>query len=142
MTVVALLPFVFFIFLMGSCWYAVTRGGTDEHVGAAIMFVGAFLSWPAETIFGSQWTSPEYGVFAVDLLILIALFALTFRSSRFWPLWATSFQVIAVVTHLATMADHLILPRAYAIAQPFWAYPALLALVLGTRAVNKVAEPH
>jgi urea transporter len=137
MILLAVLPFVFLLALLTTCWFAVVYGGTSERWGAAIIFMGAILSLPAATLFGSRWRSPEYGVLAVDVLALIALLALALRSNRFWPLWATSFQAIAVVTHLATMADHLILPRAYAIAQPFWGYPMLLALALGTRAVKR-----
>jgi hypothetical protein len=137
MTLLAALPFVFLLALLTTCWFAVVFGGNSERCGAAIIFLGAILSLPAATLFGSRWESPEYGVLAVDVLALIALLALALRSNRFWPLWVTSFQAIAVVTHLATMADHLILPRAYAIAQPFWGYPMLLALALGTRSVNR-----
>jgi hypothetical protein len=140
MTLLTVLPFVFLAALLGTCWFAFTYGRKTERWGAAIMFFGSLLSLPAETLFGSGWQSPEYGVLAVDVLGFIALLVLALRSNRFWPLWATSFQAIAVVTHLATMADHSILPRAYAIAQPFWGYPMLLALVLGTRAVKKMAE--
>jgi urea transporter len=142
MIILAVLPFIFLAALIGTCWFAIKHGGESERWGAAIIFIGAVLSLPAQTLFGSHWDSPEYGLLTVDVLALIAFVALALRSNRFWPLWVTSFQVIAVVTHLATMADHLILPRAYSIAQPFWGYPMLLALVLGTRAVNKVAEPH
>jgi urea transporter len=140
MTFLTVLPFIFLATLLGTCWFAVVHGGESERWGAAIIFIGAILSLPAQTLFGSDWNSPEYGLLIVDVLALIAFVALALRSNRFWPLWATSFQAIAVVTHLATMADHSILPRAYAIAQPFWGYPMLLALALGTRAVKKTPE--
>jgi urea transporter len=137
MMILAILPFVFLATLIATCWYAVAQGGQSERWGAAIMFFGSVLSYPAETLLGSGWKSAQYGVLAVDVLGFIALLALALRSKRFWPLWATSFQLIAVVTHFATMADRSILPLAYAIAQPFWGYPMLLALALGTRAVKR-----
>jgi hypothetical protein len=133
MSVSALMQISFLIVWTASCFYALRSGGPPERWGAAIMLAAGILSVPAAVIFGSTWLHPELGVFFVDLLVLAFLLRLALRADRSWPLWAVSAQIIAVVTHIVMMIDHTIVPWAYAIAQPFWAYPALLALALGTR---------
>ncbi|WP_239025826.1 hypothetical protein [Sphingomonas paeninsulae] len=102
-------------------------------LGATIMLAGGILSVPAAILFGSMWMRPQLGVFFVDLIVLASLLGLALWADRSWSLWAVSAQIIAVITHIVMMIDHTVVPWAYALAQPFWAYPALLALALGTR---------
>lgn len=118
--------------LIASCAFAVTWGGRAERAGAAIMAVAAIASVPAAVLWGSLWGGPEIALLAVDIVTLAALLFLALKVDRTWPLWATASQLIAVVTHLAIIVTPIALPRAYSMAQPFWAYPALLALVTGT----------
>jgi len=132
MYLIDVLRLFFLIAWLAACGFGWGWGGRPERLGAATMFWGAIVSIPAAMIFGSQWTHPEYGVFLVDLVVLGALIALMLAFDRFWLIWATSSQLIAVTIHIVTMVDHGFLPKAYAIAQPFWAYPALIALTVGT----------
>lgn len=127
-----LLRIVFLVTLLAACAYAWWRGRRDERRGAVVILVGAFASYPAAVLFGHRWQAPEYGVLVVDALALGALLVIALRSERYWPIWGTAFQLVAVVTHLATMVDSSVLPRAYSLAQPFWAYPLLASLVAGT----------
>lgn len=58
--------------------------------------------------------------------------------NRYWPLWATAFHSIGVLTHLAVFFDKSIVPQAYATGQGMWAYPVLAALVLGSERCRRL----
>ena len=131
------LPILFLLMLVASIVFAARSGGTTERKGAAIMLIGAVGSYIAALASQAYWSRPETGIFVVDLAVLVGMIWLSLTSDRLWTLWATASQVIGVATHVAMMIDHRVVPRAYALAQPFWAYPALLSLACGTAAYRK-----
>jgi len=135
------LPYILLLFylvaLISSCAFAIRFGGISERYGAAIMLIGSFLTAVAG-LFASGWHNTEIGVLLVDIAVLAAFLTLALHSDKYWPLWTTAFQVIGVATHLARLIDPAIIPRAYSMAQGFWAYPMLAALVIGARA-NHIA---
>lgn len=122
----------YLIVLIAVCSYAGWQGGWPERTGAAIMFLGSVLSVVAAMSFYPGWRSPEAGIFIVDLLVLGAFGNLALYSDRFWPIWVTSFHLIAVTIHVATLADRSVAALAYANAQEFWAYPMLVGIAVGT----------
>lgn len=136
--IVYILSLVYMTILLSSCVYAIRFGSESEVTGAGIMLVGSFLTVVVDIM------TPKHvhllGTLLVDLAVLAAFFRLALRSDKFWPLWTTAFQIIGVATHLAKLADPVIVPRAYSIAQGFWAYPMLVALVIGARADHIVAR--
>jgi len=118
--------------LIVVCSYAGWHGGWPERSGAAIMFMGSVLSVVAAMSFYPGWQTPEAGIFIVDLLVLAAFVNLALYSDRFWPIWVTSFHLIAVTIHVASFADRSVAALAYANAQSFWAYPMLAGIAAGT----------
>lgn len=106
-------------------------GGSAERIGIGIMFVGSLLTWAVQASPMFDWASSRGGLLIVDLGVLAALFVLSARSDRFWPLWATALHLIGVSTHLVFMFSPERLLRAYAIAQGFWAYPIFVCLLIG-----------
>ena len=108
--------------------YAAAYGRTPERVGAAAVIVGSYASVPSAAFFGA----PEIGILVIDCLLLTGFMWLLFISDRFWPIWATGFHMISVVTHLAVVVQPDIIPAAYANYAIFWSYPVLAALAWGT----------
>lgn len=123
---------VFFGTLVATCSYAAWCGGWPERAGATIMVVATVLTIIAAGSFNSSWKGPEAAVALVDLLMLAALVNLALYSDRFWPIWVTSFHLIAVTTHLARLVDQSVAALAYANAAAFWAYPMMITLAYGT----------
>lgn len=123
--------------LMSSCAYVLLFGGILEKYGAAIMIAGSILTAVAGQHPG--WQHPILGIMLIDIAVLAAFVTLALKSDRFWPLWTSGFQLIGVTTHIASALDPAIIPRAYALAQGFWAYPMLITLVLATRATRLAA---
>ncbi len=118
--------------LFGISGYAFRYGGAAERYCAAILIIGSLASLAIVKAFHNHWHPASYYLLAVDGTALLALIAIALRSNRFWPIYAAAFQVPEVATHVATMVDPMIVPRAYALAQGFWIYPMLIALLIGT----------
>lgn len=127
-----ILQLIYWAVLCASCGYAAWRGGTPERAGAAIMAIGSVLSVVVTSDMGVRFRGAEIGIMIVDAAVLVAFLAVALRSDRFWPLWAAAFQAIAIATHVAAVANPAVFWFAYALAQGFWAYPMLLAIVIGT----------
>ena len=124
--------YIYYIFLVVCCGYALWRGSRFEYLGAAIMIVGSLSTLAVGRLVGSSWTSVEGGIYAVDIIALVALIHLTIKSDRFWPIWATAFHLLAVAIHTAMVVAPQITPWAFATGAAFWAYPMLLALAVGS----------
>jgi hypothetical protein len=129
--IINLVPAIFLILLLAVGAYVLWRGRTPERAGLAIILIGSLLSG-ATAHYDALWQSGETGIFLVDGIVLLAFGIVLARSDRFWPLWVTAFQIIAVVTHLARFVSPHTVPFAYAIAEQFWVYPMLLLLTVAT----------
>ena len=124
--------YVYYVFLIACCGYAIFRGSQSEYVGAAIMIIGSLSTLAVGRLLGTSWAGVETGIFAVDVAALAALIGLALTSGRFWPIWATAFHLLAVAIHTAMIVAPEITPWAFATGAAFWAYPMLLALAIGS----------
>jgi hypothetical protein len=111
-----------------SCVFALVEGGREERI-AALYFGLAALAAPF--ILDRSWGGTQWAMFTVDLgyLVLVAFFAM--RTDHWWPLFATAFQLLAVLTHLASLIDRHLQPWAYVTAGVIWTYLGLAAIVVG-----------
>ena len=129
-----LAAFVLYLaFLIATLVYALRKGGKDEQRGILTIVVGALFSEIASTMPADRG-GPQIGVMVIDILVFIVFLAIAYRSKKFWPIWAAASQLVAVLTHWAVILDPSIVRTAYAAAQPFWVFPMLAAIALGTRA--------
>ena len=123
---------VYYLFLFSCCGYAIFRGGRPEYLGAAIMIIGSLFTLADARLFGSSWTRVEVGIFIIDIIVLLAFIWLALTSDRFWPMWASAFQLLAVTIHTTMMMGPPVTPWAFGTGAVFWAYPMLLALAIGS----------
>lgn len=123
------LQLLYTVAIFGSCGVALWKGGWPERTAAIAIFAASSATPFVES---SVFASPEYGILAVDLLLLGWLGALALATDRFWPLWATGFHLVGTVIHVARMVDPTVVPPAYALGQVFWSYPVLAALAAGS----------
>jgi cytochrome bd-type quinol oxidase subunit 2 len=130
-----LLAGIYWVTLTICAGYAFAKGAGPERAGAAIMVAGSIASVIATSALGFRHV--ELGIFGVDLVVLASLLTLALRVDRHWPLWITGFQLVGVIIHAAMMLRPEVVPRAYALAQGFWGYPMLIALVVGTLSVQR-----
>ncbi|HEV2532497.1 hypothetical protein [Phenylobacterium sp.] len=145
------LPYWFPAVAIGSsCLFAIVKGGREERI-AAVYFALAALAAP--WLLDRRWAGTQWAMFAVDLGYLALLLTLAMRSPKWWPIPAAAFQLLAVVTHIASLVDHQLRAWAYVTAGVIWTYLGLAAIVVGTfnhwrgrpqpaaKAVPAMAEP-
>lgn len=123
-----LLQLLFTAAMFGTIGVALWKGEWPERMTATALFCAALASPLVES---DLFASPEYGILAVDLLLLGWLGALALVTDRFWPLWASGFHLVGTVIHVARIVDPTVVPPAYALGQVFWSYPVLAALASG-----------
>lgn len=112
-----------------ACAYGLWRGRLPERV-AAVSFL---LAWAASYVVHTRdFTQPQFGMFWVDLILMVVLVGLALLSGRRWLMAACACHLLTVGNHVAMMIDMDILSRAYIRVMAIWGYANLLALVLGT----------
>lgn len=114
--------------LLGVCAVAAWRGRDDERLGA-----GGFLAAWALTlvVFQSRNTETQWPVLLIDIALLVSFVALALRSLRYWPLFAAGFQLLAVLTHVASALDTGVSGWAYQTAGIIWGYLAIASIGYG-----------
>jgi hypothetical protein len=123
---------LFYIILAVCCLYAAIRGGAPERIGSLIFVSAAILTTATLSAPAARWGGVEIGAFAVDIGMLLALFALALFAERWWPLWVTALQLIGAAGHAVKLVSPEVIREAYAFVMAFWSYPMLFLLVLGT----------
>jgi hypothetical protein len=121
---------VWYLATLLSCGFAILKGGAPER-SAAIACALASLVTPL-LLNTKDWFDPQWGVLVVDLALLGALVALALATNRVWLLFASAFQLLGVVIHVAIMVDHGVAPLPYRRGLVIWSYLTLMALGVGT----------
>ena len=125
-------PTVFRILLALVVLYALMRGSRDERHVALICLVGAVITTLVLSPLAARFESVERPVLLVDLAVFAGFLTVALRSERFWPLWVAGLQLTTIMGHMMKGMESELLPRAYAAALNFWAYPIILVLAIGT----------
>jgi hypothetical protein len=130
----AMIPryYFFLAVLLLSCGYALWRGRSDERLVAAICLFATFATRFAISPLSVRYHGLEFGLLAIDLLMLGAFVTIALRSERFWPLWVAGLQLTNSMAHLMKAIELDLLPVAYRAAAVFWSYPILIILAVGT----------
>lgn len=118
--------------------FAWSKGGKPERYVATIYFALVF-SGIARWLVVGHWSEEGYASvqtfrFVVDSTALFAVTAVALSYDRWWPLWVSSAQFIAVVSHLLRAASMPLEPIVYAIMERWPVWLALIITGLGTLA--------
>jgi len=108
------------------CGIAMVRGGRYERLASGAMLAAWALTM---VVYRAGFRETEWGILLVDLAALAAFVWIALKSSRYWPLLAAGFQLLAIVTHMARTVDHQVGAWAYLTAEILWGY--LLAFAIG-----------
>ena len=122
--------FVYFLAL-SSCLWMVARYGKSDERGALIAVIVASIITPFSQ--AHHFEQPEVGIYVVDLLTLLFFVFLALRSSRYWPLFATGFQLAGMAVHIVPYMHGRYSALAYGVGSVAAAYLVLLAIALGSR---------
>ncbi len=142
MTINQALPILYDVCLAVTVVIGWRYGGRSERWGVAIIVIASLLTIIVTNSAIFQWRTHRTPLILVDAVMLIPLVVLALVSSRFWPVWAAAFHLIALVSHGAVY----ILPRgvlhAYALFQGFWAYPIMACILIGACSHHRAVTRH
>lgn len=94
------------------------------------MFIAASLL-TLIAVKSSGWSTFNLPVFAVDLLLLIGLWAVALNSRFYWPIWICGMHMVSVATHFGSVLAGDFKPGIYQAMEAFWSIPELGAMVTG-----------
>jgi len=83
--------------------FAFLKGDEPERVGGGAYALGALASLLVQDetrLYGPQW-----GLMGIDAVLLAAYAAVAWKSRRAWPVWASAFQALVVMTHVMIAVD-------------------------------------
>jgi hypothetical protein len=126
-----LIVVLFNILLVTCAVYAFARGGAPERVVAAAFVAAAAASYAVIPAKG-HFHGVEVGLLLIDAGLLAVLTGVALRANRFWPIWIASFQMFALLVHVARAYQEDVLPIVYFAVISRIAYPMLLMLAIGT----------
>jgi hypothetical protein len=115
--------------LLGVCIITVWRGRDEERLAA-----GALLAnWALDLVLVNRTHVYDLHmeILATDLALLVLYLWLALRSRRYWPLFAASFQLLVIFTHLGRAVDPAVRTWAYLTAEVLWSYLVLFAIAFG-----------
>ena len=137
MTSYGIRALVWALTVMAVCGIAMLRGGRYERLAAGVMLAAWALTM---VVYRAGFRETEWGILVVDLAALAAFVWIALNSSRYWPLLAAGFHLLAIVTHLARTVDQQVGAWAYLTAEILWGY--LLAFAIGYGAwTARAAQP-
>ena len=118
------------ILYVGCCVLAINRGARPERwVATAIL-----LNYAATLLLQDRGhlETTQFGLFWLDIALLVAVLWALFKSNRRWVLAAASFQCLAVLMHIAKMIDPSVDGWSYLTALVIAGDGVPLCLLIGT----------
>jgi hypothetical protein len=79
----------------------------------------------------------ELPVLFIDLTVFAVFFGVALFSRKFWPLWITAMQGVAILAHFSPLV--LVVPRAYWLAIGLWSWPMMALLGVATHRHHRAA---
>lgn len=121
-------PWVWPVALFTVCLIAAWRGDRDARIAAG----GYLLNYAIGVfVYRARSNETQWAVLALDVALLCLLVWLALHSRRHWPLFAAGFQLLAVVTHVASALDPTLGGWAYITASIIWSYLVIFAVGYG-----------
>ncbi|MDB5421081.1 MAG: hypothetical protein JWR59_1028 [Brevundimonas sp.] len=118
------------VFVVLVCTFAFVKGDESERFAA-----GAYvLSWFASMLLqrDGELYEVQWGVFAVDTVMLFVLGGLIWKSRKAWPVWAAACNLLIVMSHIVLMVDARPPMVAFITVVNLAGYGVLLSLAVGT----------
>lgn len=110
--------------------FAFLKGDEPERVGAGAYALGLLASLLLQE--DSRLSGAQWGLMAVDTVMLGVYAALAWKSRRSWPVWASALQALIVMSHVLTLTDLRPPMAAFYAVINLASYGILLAIAAGT----------
>jgi hypothetical protein len=122
-----------------ACVFAFWKGDRTENWGAGILLI-AWLASLFSQDDAAKASDLEPILFLIDAAVLACFAFMAWRSHRSWPIWATAFQGISIVVHIATLLNLKVDPYAQFTAMNIATYGVLGSMTTGTFIVWRERE--
>ena len=123
---------VIYALLLLAVLLGLLRGGGPERIIAAVLASMVAIDRVAhELLTGPDRSSLDQFHLAIDLAGLAAMVAVALSARRYWPLWASSCQLISTLTHLAWLLGTRLPMRVYLVMDIAPSVLISIALILG-----------
>ncbi len=99
------------------CTHAVWRGGRDERIGAAIIFVSWVFS---KLLHKTTGYGPSIGVIWVDVVTMFTVIGLSLWTRKIWTAFMAAFMVNDILCHIAGNFSPNVNLVAYITGTTFW----------------------
>ena len=109
--------------------FAFLKGDEPERVGGGVYALGSLAALLVQN--DGQLFGPQWGLMAVETVVLGAYAALAWKSRRSWPIWASALQSVIVMSHVLTTTDIRPPIAAFYAVVNLASYGILLVLALG-----------
>ena len=119
------------VFELIVCLTAMIFGAWRERAGGALYLAVVAASFALKAWFPDI---PAWRYLLMDGLCLLGFFALSWKSPHPWPLWACAFQLLGVMTSIATLIQVRVLAWTYYTVLSLSGYGVLISLLVGTLA--------
>lgn len=123
---------IFDALLLGSCAYALLRGGAPERIVAGSLLAAYAATLLAYSELPTRFDRVEMAVLLVDAVLLCVLVAVALRADRAWPLLVAGLHLTTIGAHLIKFFDVNMIRVTYAVMIAAWSYPMLVLLAVGT----------
>ena len=117
------------VFVVIVCAFAFLKGDETERYGGGAYVLGWFASLLVQS---SDIYDTSPALFAVDAAMLGVLVALTWKSRRAWPTWASALQLLIVMSHIVIFVDVRPPANSFVTVINLAGYGVLLSLAIGT----------
>lgn len=117
-------------FVVLVCGAAFWKGDEPERLFAGIYILGWFATLLVQidgALYEAQW-----GVFALDLVLLGVLVFMMWKSSRAWPAWACGLQLLIIMSHVVPLVDVRPPAASFITVINMSGYGILVCLAVGT----------
>ena len=117
------------VFTVLVCAFAFWKGDEPERIGAGAFLLGWFASLVVQQ--GDRLYDTQWGLAAIDAIMLAVFAGLAWKSRRAWPVWACALQSLIVMSHILTLVDMRPSMAAFIAVNNLASYGILVALGLG-----------
>lgn len=118
------------IFVVLVCTFAFLKGDETERLAAGAYILSWFASMLLQT--DGEMYEVQWGVFAVDTVMLFVFGALIWKSRKTWLVWATACNLLIVMSHIVLMVDIRPPMAAFLTVVNLAGYGVLISLAIGT----------
>lgn len=110
--------------------FAFLKGEETERIAAGAYGLGWLASMLVQNdsdLYNAQWS-----MLGIDIVMLLVLGALVWKSQRTWPTWASAAQLLVVTAHVLMVLDTRPSISSYYTVINLAGYGVLIALAVGT----------